>query len=1480
MTTEFNIVNLKAEVSKAFELSALHTAFRDDLDHSLFAYLSGESGEQLTGFGVAEVLTETNDWLIFKTTCTAFGRANTACLAAFWFGPASNEGPDCWWLFDFGQSNALQHSAVDDLLTDFGWAGSRWALFTTQESESAFAECAKQVGAGNAFAAFFSDYANWPPRSGVSFHGVISFESKNPLSQIEQLLPKSFQSAKASIAYQAEAGALKASGTLCLQVAGSYDLSASPKIALDGFTLTLMLFAGSSLSGLGISLAGSLTLGKATLEIGGEVTLGRTADIALFGKLHADTSLNDLLDSQEAGVIDAVVAAAPFQLPAFSGAAHVSLDSRNGISGYGFSATFSQFDHLVELPPALGFKPTLATLLVQRAYKDAPVQLQIHTEARILESFSIFADIQYPEKQLRAGLVEGDKINIGTVADRLGLSPSSEAQTILKQFDVVDLEFGADLAEQEFDFAFEVQSTWQAAGHFTLDDIRLYLNYQAVTATRPTSAFGFLAEATFSINDLAFYASLDFEKEKDENGAETSLRLYAATGPGAAIAIGDLITKLATHLGAGSQTVPAVVNSMVINHISAEIEISTGDKNFEFKCTGQLDVAGQNVSVQVVVAVRQQEGAWSFTFTGILSVMGRDFGFDLEKNRAGLFLLASYYHAEGDKVWLHNLLEPLSAEIADNLPIKPEIILTQAIIALHKDDQSKYAFLAGLFMNVPMDFAGFPLIGSMLPADIGFKDLQLLLASGDFEAEAVAEFNKHLNLPISVGSSDPAVERGLAISGNLVLSDSLKLPISLHLGGQRKSATGRLAEPSGASSATAETSAAPVIAQPSANSQQKVGKTIGPLNLKKVALIFENGRIGLKITGGLALAAFEFELMGMQVTVPQSVLGDPAKISEIAFALDGFGVEIRKGTLAILGAFLHQKYPEHTNEDGEVIPAYDEYSGIVQVAFPPLNLTGMGAYAMYQGHPSLFLFVALGYPIPVHPSLLIEGMALGFGIHRDFIPPKPDEILTYPLIAVAVTPPPPIDIQQMAAAMHRYFPPAADLYFVVAGVKFKAFGLVDSLVMLAVKFGRSLEIDLIGVSSIFYPAAFIELAWTARFVPESGYLFIGGQLTERSYLLVPEVHITGGFAVAAWLAGEHEGDFVVSVGGYHPNFHVPDHYPNHIPRLGIAFHLGPADIKGGMYFAITPQCVMMGGALEVNVKQGSLSAFIKLSLDAIIFFEPFHYDVLLSADAGVKVDLPLVLTTLHIDTHLHIDMHIWGPEFSGVASLDVGPKTFDVAIGAAAEVKALPLPYETFKAKFLPTVCTVSVTQGLLRKAQEGGVEIYVVDAEKVVIEARSAIPITNGDDARLGITPMDVRGAGFHSQHTLRGDDKYKPAEIRDAVPAGLWGGAGLQAPDLTDPASGLVRDVLTGYRLTPAAERVTSETHAIEKDKLSYNTDAFTLKDREVGFQMVGHEEVAVHDAPTETYFQFTGLHASDVSQVAGRDLRQPRLLTYALN
>ncbi|QLQ05590.1 MAG: hypothetical protein HZY76_05505 [Anaerolineae bacterium] len=100
-------------------------------------------------------------------------------------------------------------------------------------------------------------------------------------------------------------------------------------------------------------------------------------------------------------------------------------------------------------------------------------------------------------------------------------------------------------------------------------------------------------------------------------------------------------------------------------------------------------------------------------------------------------------------------------------------------------------------------------------------------------------------------------------------------------------------------------------------------------------------------------------------------------------------------------------------------------------------------------------------------------------------------MLSYPLIQVSVTPPRP-SISKRWRKNASILPTGGRAYFVVAGVKFKAFGIVDTVAMLAVKFGRSFEIDLIGVSSIFYPAAFVELAWMARFVPEEGSIYVAG----------------------------------------------------------------------------------------------------------------------------------------------------------------------------------------------------------------------------------------------------------------------------------------------------------------------------------------------------------------------------------------------------
>ena len=73
--------------------------------------------------------------------------------------------------------------------------------------------------------------------------------------------------------------------------------------------------------------------------------------------------------------------------------------------------------------------------------------------------------------------------------------------------------------------------------------------------------------------------------------------------------------------------------------------------------------------------------------------------------------------------------------------------------------------------------------------------------------------------------------------------------------------------------------------------------------------------------------------------------------------------------------------------------------------------------------------------------------------------------------------------------------------------------------------------------------------------PEQGLLGIDGILTENSFLLTPDCRLSGGFAFYTWFKGTHAGDFVVTVGGYHPKFNVPAHYPKPA-RIQFGFDMG------------------------------------------------------------------------------------------------------------------------------------------------------------------------------------------------------------------------------------------------------------------------------------------------------------------------------------
>ncbi len=1018
-------------------------------------------------------------------------------------------------------------------------------------------------------------------------------------------------------------------------------------------------------------------------------------------------------------------------------------------------------------------------------YRDIRGEFEGHWE---VAEKQLLTSISFPRLSIYAGLAEGETMD--TTALTAWLKKHADLpDEFFPSVTFHRLALKGKIRQKSFSFDLEAATNWEI-GPLEVEKIQFQMSMTHDGANYQKS---FYLSADLKIDSVHIYLSAEYQTGE-------GFRFRGSSGQGEEIKVGQMLDSLIAKMGAEDHSLPDAIRKLTMRNLLVRFDTKG---NYEFSIVTALELEGKEFSLYVYLrkSVEGENKKWEVVGSLYLGI-GVELAVAFSKDKDSTAVIGTLTPVEPLEFDSERLIGFISPDKAKIVPFNVGISLRGLLLGMQsksadtqpppKTTEKEYLFR--LLFDLDFSMKDFPLVGEMLK-DIRFTNGQLLAADKNWEANDVAVLNDLIGL---LGENAPApletpqqstattgISRGISLSGTFQVSEALHFPLFLNFAGsdsiteqqtgasggrlQGNSETQRAEETGGTQKSSSDKeSDNKQTATPDQRSQSKINKVFSAVKLKKVSLIFQKGRLGFKLTGGLSLAVLEFELIGLQVTVPQSVLNDPSDLNDIEFGLDGFGAAIQKGPMSIMGAFMHIEHPTKKEKDKGETKEYDEYAGVIQVQLTKLGLAGLGSYAKFKDadgeeHTSLFLFVALSFPIPVHPSLLITGMSLGFGLHRDAIAPKLEDVLTYPLVQMAVTPPPPMDIEQILASMNQYFPVTTDQYFVVAGIKFKAFSLVDTLAMLLVKFGRSFEINLIGISSVFFPkAAFIELAWTARFVPDTGYLFIGGQLTNRSFLLIPEVRLTGGFAVAAWMKGIHAGDFVVSVGGYHPRFKVPSHYPKHIPRLGISFYLDPVTIKGGVYFAITPECLMMGGFLDASLDEGWIEAHLKIHMDAIIHFEPFHYDVVVGVDASVKATIGVGIFSKTFNLHLHIDCHIWGPEFSGTASLDVGPKTFEVEFGAGSSVRALPISWKAFKSKFLQSeentntykdskVCTASISKGLLQKKIHESKEIYIVDPKQLEIEVKSLIPLTNGKtNSNLGIAPMDLRGSSFSSNQTV----------------------------------------------------------------------------------------------------------------------------------
>ncbi|MGE3443366.1 MAG: DUF6603 domain-containing protein [Acidimicrobiia bacterium] len=548
-----------------------------------------------------------------------------------------------------------------------------------------------------------------------------------------------------------------------------------------------------------------------------------------------------------------------------------------------------------------------------------------------------------------------------------------------------------------------------------------------------------------------------------------------------------------------------------------------------------------------------------------------------------------------------------------------------------------------------------------------------------------------------------------------------------------------------------------------------VQRQLGPLYVERVG--FDSVETAGTVTRITLLFDGGVSLFGLTAQVDQLTLswlgGDVFDISSWSVDLMGLAVSADMAGVSLSGGLLK------TVDNGVT-----SYVGMLLGRFGIYGLSVFGGYADDNGSPSFFVFGAINGPIGGPPAFFLTGIGGGLGINRGLvIPTDISQFGEYPFIkALDPAAQPSTDPMGELRQLTEYFPPQSGNFWFAAGISFNSFALVDGIAVVAVSFGEGLEISLLGLARMALPrpqAALvsIELALVARFSTVEGVFMIQAQLTENSWLLYEDVRLTGGFAFAIWWKGPLAGQFVLSIGGYHPDFHR-DGYPE-VPRLGLVWQVtDDIVIKGGSYFALTSEALMAGVDVEVSADFGWAWAKLTFGAHGIVYFDPFWFEVSAYVRISAGVEIDTWLGTVGFSISLGAQLKVWGPDFSGEAEIEVGPCSFTVSFGSDRTIAPEILDWVPFVAKYLEDAgggkaraLSAITGRGTLPAATGGNTgapssdgsaarpyEVFAefelaivtsVPANKFVLPGGPEIPVTvrssNGATASLGISPMKL---------------------------------------------------------------------------------------------------------------------------------------------
>jgi hypothetical protein len=880
-------------------------------------------------------------------------------------------------------------------------------------------------------------------------------------------------------------------------------------------------------------------------------------------------------------------------------------------------------------------------------------------------------------------------------------------------------------------------------------------------------------------------------------------------------------------------SLPASVPDAVIT--GAQTTFDTKTNHFTFDLTGTVALGQATAGIELSLDLTPGT-PYHLETKGTLTVGTRTFTLAFDETAGSTLMLAAYVDTGDDAIDLHDLADDLSSALGSLVPAGFSVDTQEALLMTWTDAAGREVAFA-LDLSAQLSLADLPLIGGKLPAGgtIGVHDVFAAYSSAALTDTLAGRVNALL----------PAAGPQLPTAG---LPAGVSLAAVLDVAGSESAMSLGMPPPAPQPSSAGPTSApapAPTPAPPTSapgGAWIDVQRQLGPVQFQRVGLTYQTGTLFLEVDAAIDAGPLTLSFDGLG-------LGSELSAFKPEFTVSGVGVEYSQPPLEIVGSILRVIPPPTGTKF--------QFDGSLVLSTEGLTLAAIGSYAVLDdGKASLFAMAQLEKALGGPPAFFVTGLMAGFGFNRSLAIPGQDEVLGFPLLTLNEPPEPGTDPapqdpshvldviegRQPATPTSQpraWIAPDPGEYWFALGVEFTSFELVHTRAVLIAELGDELTLALLGLSTLTLPQAedstdpyaYAEPELEAVLKPSEGTFQLTAILSPNSYVLTPSCTLTGGFAFYTWFGSNpNAGQFVITLGGYHPAFTVPQGYPL-VPRLGFNWAVSDSvSISGDAYFALTTSSIMAGGRLEALYNDGGLSAWFDASADVLVTWRPFSFIADICVDIGVSYRLDLLFCHTTISLSLGATVTMWGPPTGGTVYVHLWCVSFTVNFGdGRGDTNDVALEWSQF-ASLLPAaehVVQLRPTGGVktfLEDPSTPGVKTWVMRAAKMSFATEAAVPATHlciGDapnsdptagavhtGTALDIRPMDMTAlTSVHRLIVRQGSTTATPDPLTNwtldaasrGTPDALWGRP--PSPFTQTPAqpSADTHDHLIGFSAAP---------------------------------------------------------------------------------